>query len=101
MAKKTAATLDDLLIQGKITNRLLAAQLRGTMKQIELVGVLESTGATHREIADVLDTSPATISTTIRRLKAKRAKKEMKAKEKKAKVKKKDDKPGTENASEE
>lgn len=76
MAKKTAATLDDLLIQGKITNRLLAAQLRSTMKQIELVGILESTGATHREIADVLDTSPATISTTIRRLKAKRAKRD-------------------------
>ena len=93
MAKKNAATIDDLLIQGKITNRLLAAQLRGTMKQIELVAVLESTGATHREIADVLDTSPATISTTIRRLRAKRAKKE--------KAKKKVEKPVKENTTEE
>jgi hypothetical protein len=30
--------IGDLLIQAKITNRLLAAQLRGTMKQKELVG---------------------------------------------------------------
>lgn len=72
MGRKTPATLDDLLTQGKITNRLLAAQLRTSMKQIQLVGILESTGATHREIADVLDTTPATVSNTIRRLRKKR-----------------------------
>lgn len=49
--------IGDLLVQTKITNRLLAAQLRGAMKQKELVGLLVSTGGTCAEIASVLDTS--------------------------------------------
>lgn len=59
----------DLLIQSKITNRLLAAQLRTHMKQNELVALLATTGATLREIADVLDTTPATVQTTLARMK--------------------------------
>lgn len=39
------ANLGDLLIQMKITNRLLAAQLRAQMKQQELVQLLMSTDA--------------------------------------------------------
>lgn len=66
-----AASLDDLLTQVKITNRLLAARLRENMKQNELVALLASTGASNQEIADVLDTTPATIATTLTRLRKK------------------------------
>ena len=59
----------DLLIQSKITNRLLAAQLRTHMKQNEMVALLATTGATLKEIADVLDTTPATVQTTLARMK--------------------------------
>ena len=69
MPKPLKATLDDLLIQMKISNRLLAAQLRGSMQQNELVALLASTGATNAEIAAALDTSAATIATTLQRLK--------------------------------
>jgi DNA-binding CsgD family transcriptional regulator len=61
----------DLLIQMKITNRLLAAQLRSHMKQNELVALLATTGATIKEISEVLDTTPATIQTTLARMKRK------------------------------
>jgi DNA-directed RNA polymerase specialized sigma24 family protein len=57
--------------QLKIANRLLAAGLRDRMKQNELVGLLESTGASHHEIADVLDTSAATVAVTLQRLRKK------------------------------
>lgn len=62
------ADLGDLLTQMKISNRLLAAQLRSSMGQKELVGILVSAGATHGEIADVLDTSAATVEVTARRI---------------------------------
>jgi hypothetical protein len=64
--------IGDLLIQAKITNRLLAAQLRGTMKQKELVGLLVSTGGTYAEIASVLDTSEAVVDVTARALRNER-----------------------------
>ncbi len=63
--------IEDLLTQAKITNRLLAAQLRATWAQKDLVRLLMTTGATDREIADVLDTTPATVSVTKQRLKKK------------------------------
>ena len=63
----------DLVIQAKITNRLLAAQLKGEMSQQELVALLETTGATHQDIAAVLDTTTQTVSTTIHRLRKKRS----------------------------
>lgn len=75
MAKRTSATMDDLLTQATITNRLLAAQLRQQMNQQELVGLLMSTGATDREIADVLDTTPATVAVAKGRLRTKKQKK--------------------------
>lgn len=50
------------LVQHKITNRLLAAQLWSEMTQAELILLLESTGATNQEIAEVLGTTAPTVS---------------------------------------
>lgn len=61
----------DLHIQLRIISRLLAAQLRQSTSQQDMVRLLSSTGATNAEIADVLDTTPATIKVTIQRLKKK------------------------------
>ncbi len=68
---KQSATLDDLLRQHKITNRLLAAPLKTSMGQMALVRLLSTTGASNQEIADVLDTTAATIAVTLQRLKRK------------------------------
>ncbi len=76
--------MDDLLLQSKIGNRLLAAQLRGTMEQHELVRLLMTTGASDRDIADILDTTRATVSVTKGRLRKKAAKKAAKKSAKKA-----------------
>lgn len=72
MAKSTSIGFADLLTQMKITNRLLASQLKATMGQQDLVALLASTGATQPEIAAVLGTTPATISVTLQRLKKKK-----------------------------
>lgn len=69
MAREPSVGFADLLVQMKITNRLLAAQLRSHMKQNELVALLATTGATIREISEVLDTTPATVQTTLARIK--------------------------------
>jgi DNA-binding CsgD family transcriptional regulator len=69
MAEKSVASLDDLVMQMKITNRLLAAQLRTSMKQNELVRLLSSTGASNAEIADVLNTTAATVKVARYRMK--------------------------------
>lgn len=71
MSAEPNATLDDLLIQLRITNRLLAAQLKKDMQQIEIVSLLASSGASNSEIADILDTSAATIATTLSRFRKK------------------------------
>lgn len=57
----------DLHTQLKITNRLLAAQLKGTMKQNQLIALLATTGASSKEIAAVLDTTAATVSVALHR----------------------------------
>jgi DNA-directed RNA polymerase specialized sigma24 family protein len=62
-------------MQAKITNRLLAAQLKATTAQQDMVRLLSTTGATNQEIADVLDTTAATVATTLQRLRKKAAKK--------------------------
>ena len=67
MAQGSGASLSDLLTQAKITNRLLAAQLKANTKQNELIVLLVGTGATHAEIADVLDTTPGTVSVALNR----------------------------------
>ena len=59
-------------MQMKITNRLLAAQLRPLMTQQGLIALLSSTGATSREIAEIVNTTTATVKTTVARLKKKR-----------------------------
>ena len=61
----------DLHTQLRIISRLLAAQLKATTGQQEMVRLLTTTGASNAEIADVLDTTPATVATTIQRLKKK------------------------------
>lgn len=64
----------ELHTQLKITNRLLMAELKGKMEQKDIIALLASTGASHQEIADVLDTTSATVKTTLQRLKKKKAK---------------------------
>jgi len=71
MAKLGSASMDDLLKQAKTTNRLLAAQLKSQMSQMELVKLLATTGLSAREIADVLDTTTATVAVTLQRLRHK------------------------------
>jgi DNA-binding CsgD family transcriptional regulator len=74
MAKSGSATMEDLLKQAKTTNRLLAAQLKSQMSQMELVKLLATTGLTAKEIADVLDTTAATVAVTLQRLRQKAGK---------------------------
>ena len=71
MGKSASASLDDLLKQAKTTNRLLAAQLKTQMKQQDLVKLLMSTDLTNQELADVLDTTAATVAMTLVRLRKK------------------------------
>jgi DNA-binding NarL/FixJ family response regulator len=63
-------------MQARITNRLLAAQLKATTGQQDLVRLLASTGASNQEIADVLDTTAATVATTLQRIKKRNQDKE-------------------------
>lgn len=60
-----------LITQAKITNRLLAAQLRRQMPQSELIGILTGTGATHAEIAEILGTTANTVKVAVHRLRKK------------------------------
>jgi len=71
MAKNPAADLSDVVVQLRITNRLLATQLKssGSMKQNELITLLATTGATTKEIAAILDTTAATVNVALYRLK--------------------------------
>jgi DNA-binding CsgD family transcriptional regulator len=71
MAKALSATMDDLLKQAKTTNRLLAAQLKNQMTQMDLVKLLSTTDLTAKEIADVLDTTGNTVGVTLQRLRNK------------------------------
>jgi DNA-binding CsgD family transcriptional regulator len=61
----------ELVTQARITNRLLAVQLRGTMSQQDLVGLLLGTGASNQDIAAILNTTAATVATTAQRLRKK------------------------------
>ena len=61
----TVAGLEDLLLQQKITNRLLAQLLRRkageAVTQQEIVRALASTGASSQQVAEILDTSSNTV----------------------------------------
>ncbi len=72
--RATRDVFEELLVQAKITNRLLAAQLRPVMKQNELIELLSTTGASAKEIGDVVDTTAAVVNTTVARIRQKRAK---------------------------
>ncbi len=69
MAKEQHVGMADLHMQMKITNKLLAAQLREKIQQKDLIRLLMTTGASDQEIADVLGTTSATVSVTKQRLK--------------------------------
>ena len=69
MARDANVTMADLHVQMKITNKLLSAQLREKLGQQDLIRLLSTTGATDGEVADVLGTTAATVSTTRQRLK--------------------------------
>jgi DNA-binding CsgD family transcriptional regulator len=72
MAKEGPATLDDLLKQARTTNRLLAAQLKAQMTQMDVIRLLSDSGLTAREIGDILGTSAATVAVTQLRLRKKK-----------------------------
>jgi DNA-binding MarR family transcriptional regulator len=67
--RENIATTGDLLVQAKITNRLLSAQLKTIMSQQDLIALLGTTEATPKEIADILNTTPGTVSTALDRMK--------------------------------
>jgi len=75
MAKDGPATLNDLLKQAKTTNRLLAAQLKAQMTQMDVIRLLSDAGLTAREIGNILGTSAATVAVTQQRLRKKKKKK--------------------------
>ena len=75
MAKGGPATIDDLLRQAKTTNRLLAAQLKAQMSQMEVIGLLTDSGLTAREVGEILGTSAGTVAVTQQRLRNKKKKK--------------------------
>ena len=58
MAKDRPATLDDLLKQAKTTNRLLAAQLKAQMSQMDVIRLLSDSGLTARELEVLHDGRP-------------------------------------------
>ena len=74
MRRTEPSTLGDIVTQLRITNRLLVAQMKasGQAKQQDLVALLETSGASAREIAEILDTTPATIQATLQRLRKRR-----------------------------
>jgi hypothetical protein len=75
VSKDGPATLDDLVKQAKTTNRLLAAQLKAQMSQMDLIALLTDSNLTAREVGEILGTSAATVAVTQQRLRAKKNKK--------------------------
>jgi DNA-directed RNA polymerase specialized sigma24 family protein len=69
MMNEKSIGLTEIHTQLKISNRLLIAGLKTTIKQNELIALLDTTGASEKEIADVLDTTAATVHTTRQRMK--------------------------------
>jgi DNA-binding CsgD family transcriptional regulator len=69
-------SLADVHGELRIISRLLAAQLRATTGQQEMIRILSSTGVSNAEVADILDTTPGTVATTLQRLKKKAQAKE-------------------------
>jgi hypothetical protein len=61
MNKDRSIGFSDVHTQIKITNKLLAAQLKERLQQQDLVQLLTGTGASDQDIADVLGTTAATV----------------------------------------
>lgn len=75
MAKtKDEVGFAELHTQLRIISRLLAAQLKSSIGQQELIRILSGTGASHAEIADASGTTTATVGVTVQRIKKKAAK---------------------------
>jgi DNA-directed RNA polymerase specialized sigma24 family protein len=75
MAKtKDEVGFSELHTQLRIISRLLAAQLKSSIGQQELIRILSATGASHAEIADVTGTTTGTVGVTVQRLKKKAVK---------------------------
>lgn len=72
MAKQQSVGMEHLYIQQKITNKLLAAQLRDKLKQIDLIELLSTTGASDQEIAEILGTTAGTVSVAKSRIRKKK-----------------------------
>jgi hypothetical protein len=60
--------VEDLLVQLRIANCLLLAQLRPRLGQSELIRLLGSTGASYQDLADLLGTTASTISNALVRM---------------------------------
>jgi CRP-like cAMP-binding protein len=68
---KDSMGLGDIVVQLKITNRLLAAQLRSTMNQQDLIALLAPLGVSRQDLADILGTTPGYIGVALQRMKKK------------------------------
>ena len=79
--KRHGASLDDLLVQARITNRLLAAELRDKWGLADVAELLTGTEASNKEIAAVLGTSEAVINVTLTRRRKRAQEKPRKAKQ--------------------
>ena len=64
----SAPPFEQLLVQAKMTNALLAAQLSLHMTQQDIVGLLRGVGASPQQVAEVLGTSYASVSVSLNRL---------------------------------
>lgn len=72
----------EILTQLKIANRLTVMELRNKdVKQSEIIKVLATSGASSKEIAEVLDTTTNTVSVALSQLKKAVAKKDATPKE--------------------
>lgn len=69
MARNPSVGFDELWVQLKMVNRLLVAQLQPGQKrsQADVVMMLAQTGATARDIADVVGTTVGTVGVTLSR----------------------------------
>jgi DNA-binding CsgD family transcriptional regulator len=72
MANNRNADLNDVLVQLKLISRIMGAQMRDKLKQNEIIALLDTTGASNQEIADMLDTTADAVRVTRGRLKKKK-----------------------------
>jgi len=72
--KKNNIGFEELHTQMVITNRLLAVQLRSSMKQSEIIELLSTTDANAHEIAAIVNTTPNAVAIALHRLRKGRRK---------------------------